>query len=68
MPVVVTGADTPLGALVIDRLVGAGLDLRATVEAREVRLRSERGWRVGGWGREGIDANHVVWTTPRLIE
>lgn len=34
MPVVVTGADTPLGALVIDRLVGAGLDLRATVETR----------------------------------
>ena len=35
MPVVVTGADTPLGRLVIDRLVGAGLDLRATVETRE---------------------------------
>lgn len=34
MPVVVTGADTPLGALVIDRLVGGGLDLRATVETR----------------------------------
>jgi uncharacterized protein YbjT (DUF2867 family) len=35
LPVVVTGADTPLGALVIDRLVGAGLDLRATVESRD---------------------------------
>lgn len=35
MPVVVTGADTPLGALVINRLVGHGLDLRATVDNRE---------------------------------
>lgn len=31
MPVVVTGADTQVGRLVIDRLVGSGLDLRATV-------------------------------------
>ena len=36
MPVVVTGADTPLGALVINRLVGGGLDLRATVDSREL--------------------------------
>lgn len=34
MPVVVTGADEPLGALVVDRLVGPGLDLRATVSTR----------------------------------
>ena len=34
MPVVVTGADTPLGERVIDALCGAGLDLRATVEDR----------------------------------
>lgn len=34
MPVVVTGADTPLGAMVVDRLTGRGLDLRATVETR----------------------------------
>lgn len=35
MPVVVTGADEPVGALVVDRLVGQGLDLRATVSSRE---------------------------------
>jgi uncharacterized protein YbjT (DUF2867 family) len=35
VPVVVTGADTPLGRLVIDRLAGGGLDLRATVETRD---------------------------------
>jgi uncharacterized protein YbjT (DUF2867 family) len=35
VPVVVTGADTPLGAAVVDRLVGRGLDLRATVDTRE---------------------------------
>ncbi len=35
MPVVVTGADTPLGRLVIARLVGHGLDLRATVDSRD---------------------------------
>ncbi len=34
MPVVVTGADTRLGALVLARLVGGGLDLRATVDDR----------------------------------
>jgi hypothetical protein len=34
VPVVVTGADEPVGALVLDRLVGQGLDLRATVTAR----------------------------------
>ncbi|HVF20002.1 MAG TPA: NAD(P)H-binding protein [Mycobacteriales bacterium] len=34
MPVVVTGADTALGELVIDALCGQGLDLRATVEDR----------------------------------
>lgn len=32
MPVVVTGADSPLGTLVLERLVGQGLDLRATVD------------------------------------
>ncbi|HZG95125.1 MAG TPA: hypothetical protein VEZ46_10470 [Mycobacteriales bacterium] len=35
MPVVVTGADTPLGRLVVGRLAGQGLDLRATVESRD---------------------------------
>jgi nucleoside-diphosphate-sugar epimerase len=35
VPVVVTGADTPLGRLVMARLVGQGLDLRATVDSRE---------------------------------
>jgi uncharacterized protein YbjT (DUF2867 family) len=35
VPVVVTGADTPLGRLVIARLVGHGLDLRATVDSRD---------------------------------
>jgi uncharacterized protein YbjT (DUF2867 family) len=35
LPVVVTGADTPLGALVMDRLIGPGLDLRATVDRRD---------------------------------
>jgi uncharacterized protein YbjT (DUF2867 family) len=35
VPVVVTGADTPLGRLVIDRLTGGGLDLRATVDTRD---------------------------------
>lgn len=35
MPVVVTGADEPLGRLVVDRLVGQGLDLRATVGTRD---------------------------------
>ncbi|MEO6714624.1 MAG: NAD(P)H-binding protein [Mycobacteriales bacterium] len=35
MPVVVTGADSPLGELVIDRLAGRGLDLRATVDSRD---------------------------------
>lgn len=34
MPVVVTGADSPIGELVLDALVGSGLDLRATVEHR----------------------------------
>ncbi|MEP7020127.1 MAG: NAD(P)H-binding protein [Pseudonocardiales bacterium] len=44
MPVVVTGADTPLGRLLLDRLVGAGLDLRATVEARaDVQQLVDRG-------------------------
>jgi len=36
MPVVVTGADTPIGALVIDALCGQGLDLRATVDDRSL--------------------------------
>ena len=35
MPVVVTGADEPLGALVIDRLAPTGIELRATVDDRE---------------------------------
>lgn len=35
MPVVVTGADTPIGRLVVRRLSGQGLDLRATVDTRE---------------------------------
>lgn len=35
MPVVVTGADTRIGALVVRRLSGQGLDLRATVDSRE---------------------------------
>ncbi|HVE98426.1 MAG TPA: hypothetical protein VNA12_04525 [Mycobacteriales bacterium] len=34
MPVVVTGADTPLGERVLAALVGQGLDLRATVDDR----------------------------------
>ena len=34
VPVVVTGADTPLGALVIAALSGQGIDLRATVDDR----------------------------------
>ncbi len=34
MPVVVTGADTPIGELVVAALVGQGLDLRATVDDR----------------------------------
>ncbi|HVE63694.1 MAG TPA: hypothetical protein VNB94_07830 [Mycobacteriales bacterium] len=34
MPVVITGADSPIGALVVDALVGSGLDLRATVDDR----------------------------------
>jgi nucleoside-diphosphate-sugar epimerase len=35
LPVVVTGADTPLGRLVVGRLAGQGLDLRATVDSRD---------------------------------
>jgi hypothetical protein len=35
VPVVVTGADEVVGALVIDRLAGQGLDLRATVSTRD---------------------------------
>ena len=46
VPVVVTGADTPVGALVLDRLAGRGLDLRATVDDREaVRPLVDRGVR-----------------------
>jgi uncharacterized protein YbjT (DUF2867 family) len=44
LPVVVTGADTRLGRLVVDRLTGHGLDLRATVTDREaVRPLVDRG-------------------------
>jgi uncharacterized protein YbjT (DUF2867 family) len=35
LPVVVTGADTPIGRIVVGRLVGQGLDLRATVDSRD---------------------------------
>jgi nucleoside-diphosphate-sugar epimerase len=35
VPVVVTGADTPIGRLVVRRLSGQGLDLRATVDSRD---------------------------------
>jgi uncharacterized protein YbjT (DUF2867 family) len=35
VPVVVTGADTPIGRLVVRRLSGHGLDLRATVDSRD---------------------------------
>lgn len=46
VPVVVTGADTPIGALLLDRLVGQGLDLRATVDDRDaVRPLVDRGIR-----------------------
>ena len=34
VPVVVTGADTPLGAAVVAALRGAGVEVRATVRAR----------------------------------
>lgn len=46
MPVVVTGADTPIGELVVGRLAGQGLDLRATVDDRDaVRPLVDRGVR-----------------------